>query len=95
MRGRDTALFAGMGLLGTGIERYLRGQEADTAGVRYAEQQLAQAQADLKAPTPKMSSEEKADMVQAAVAPPSPLSTRMRRTTESPHRPGTLRRGLP
>ena len=69
MRGRDTAIFAGMGLLGTGIERYLRSQEADTAGVRYAEQQLAQAQADLKAPTPKMSSEEKADMVQAAVAP--------------------------
>ena len=69
MRGRDTAIFAGLGLLGTGIERYLRGQEADTAGVRYAEQQLAQAQADLKAPTPKMSSEEKADMVQAAVAP--------------------------
>ncbi len=68
MRGRDTAIFAGLGLLGTGIERYLRGQEADTAGVRYAEQELAKAQAELKAPTPKVSAEEKADMLQTATA---------------------------
>jgi len=69
MRNKDMAITAGIGLLGAGIERYLKAQEADTEGVRYAEQQLAEAQAELKAPTPKVSAEEKAQMVQMATAP--------------------------
>ena len=54
---KEMAISGGIGLLGAGIERYLKAQEADTEGVRYAEQQLAEAQAELKAPTPKVSAE--------------------------------------
>ena len=69
MRDKDIAIFAGLGTLGAGIERFLQSKEADTFGVQYAEQELAKAQAELEAPTPKVTEEEKAAMVQAATAP--------------------------
>ena len=69
MTDKQIALAGGVGLLGLGIERYLKAQEANTAGVRYAEQELAQAKADLKAPTPKLSGDEKDAIRTSYLAP--------------------------
>lgn len=69
MRDKDIAIAGGIGILGAGIERFLKSKEADTSGVQYAEQEFAKAQAELEAPTPKVTEEEKAAMVQAATAP--------------------------
>lgn len=68
-RNKDIALVGGIGLLGAGIERYLKSKEADTQGVQFARDEIARIDAELKAPTPKVSQEEKAAMTQAAIAP--------------------------
>ena len=68
-RDRDIALVGGIGLLGAGIERYLKSKEADTQGVKYAEGEIARIDAELEAPTPKVTKEEEAAMIQSATAP--------------------------
>lgn len=67
---RKQAYAAGtVGLLGAGIERFIRSKEADTLGAKYAAEELAQARADMKASTPKVSEEEKYAIRTESMAP--------------------------
>tara|TARA_R100000458_G_scaffold59942_1_gene73008 strand:+ start:2582 stop:3955 length:1374 start_codon:yes stop_codon:yes gene_type:complete len=68
-RDRDIAIVGGLGLLGAGIQRYLQSKEADTAGVKYARDQIARIDAELEAPVEKVSADEKQAMIDSATAP--------------------------